>query len=137
MRERLCTPQEATEASRIAKTQSLARVELDVEMVVHAGGRALVDDKDAARHTEVHDCSTVVRVYQQVLGAAIDRADRSTPQSVLDASRYGPPEPAVAHDDAPDCPIDEPGFDAAPARFDFGEFGHAVLKSAATIRVGV
>ena len=88
-------------------------------MIVHAGGRATVDDVNVARHAEVHDGRAPVGVDQQVLGSPADRPDRPAAKLALDAARHGPSQAAIPHNDIVDCAVDDPRFDAAAARFDF------------------
>ena len=116
--------EERTETPRVAKPERAAAVEPDVEMVVNARRRVLVDDENAARHAEVHDGRAVVGYDEQVLGASFDRVDATSAQFALDTTRHGPAQAAIAHDDVVNARTDDPGFDAAAACLDFGEFGH-------------
>ena len=120
MSQGLLAEEEAAEPPRIAKPQRAAAVEQNVEVIVDAGRRVVIDDEHAARHAEVNNCRAVIRADQQVLGAPPDRVDAPAAQPALDTARNGPAQAPVAHDDVRDARIDNPRLDAAAAGLDFG-----------------
>ena len=95
MFERIVRPKQRTESSRIPETQRFATVELDIYMIVLAGGFVRVDDANAARHPQVQHCRACVGLEQQVLCAAPERLNNLPGQFLVeDVARgvtYGRP----------------------------------------------
>ena len=65
-------PMQGPEATRIPKSQGLARVKINVDVIVHARGRAVIDNKNAAGHAEMQYRRSATGIDQQVLGAPSD-----------------------------------------------------------------
>ena len=69
---RIIAPVQGAEAPRVTKTQGFARIEVDIDVIVYASRRAAIDNRDAARHAEMHDRGAFGGIDQQVLRAPLD-----------------------------------------------------------------
>ncbi len=79
-------PVQRAEATRVAEAKRLARIEFEIEMIVHASRRAAVDDEHATGHAQVHDGRAAGSIDQEVLGAAADGYYRGADEIFLDVS---------------------------------------------------
>jgi hypothetical protein len=118
-------PEHGAEAARVVEPQH-AVGEDQVDVVVRAQRRVAARPGDRAGHAEVHHQPPVVEREQQVLAAALDRAQRAAGEPRVQVLGDRPAQRGRAqHDRLDDAPRRGRG-EARSDHFDLGEFGHRV-----------
>ena len=68
-------PVHAAEATRVGQSHGASIIELEVDVVVLAGGRSPGNDRQVSGHTEVNDQAAALQGQQQVLRSTVHRAE--------------------------------------------------------------
>ena len=107
------------EAPGVAEPEREAGVELNVDVIVHTGGRAAIDDTDVTGHAQMQDGRAVLRADQNVFRTTLYGRDALPGQLVVQSPWHGPAQPPLADDDARYRVPEQERFDAASAGFYF------------------
>ena len=93
-------PVQGTEASRVAKAQRLARIEIDIDMIVNAGGRVAVNNQDAARTCRGAKWQLPLLVLMSRYLARRVTEVMYAGEIAIDGLRYRPAQTAISNDDS-------------------------------------
>ncbi len=116
-------PQHGAEPSRIVQAQALL-AQHQFEMIVQSNRRGGRKYAEAARHTQVQQQGSMVKVKQQVFAAAAGTQQGALHQNFTQSSRKWPAQAGVPDQHiADDASLDMRG-DAATGYFNFGQFRH-------------
>jgi hypothetical protein len=70
-----------------------------------------------------------VEAEQNVFRSSVDGAHGLTADGGFEVAGDGPAQPAIAHDDIDDAPLQQATRNAAPGRFYFGELGRETARA--------
>ena len=119
-----------TEAAGVVEADDGAVVERQHHMVVRRSGMSALADGDAPRHAEMQQQQSVrVELDQDVFAAPAERADAGAVEPLGEHRRKRPAQIGPAQLGPHDAAAGHPQREAAPDRFDFGQFGHRAPRS--------
>lgn len=113
-------PQQKTETTRVVVAQDAAIGKADIDMVVFARCYCLVDDAQAARHTQVSQQTAAGSVKNQVFSPPFDAFDNLPHQLVGQVGGNRPAQARLAHGQPRDPLSFNMGGDTAEGGFNFG-----------------
>ena len=118
---RICFgPEQCAEAAWIVETDHGAGSGDQVEVVMPARGRWIVQHAQAAGHAQMQERGTAVSAEEQVLGPSLHGQHFGARQAFGQVSRNRPAQCANPGHEARDALPFEPGRDAAPGGFYLG-----------------